>query len=207
MIRGVHRWTTRVAVASLAAAVPVAASASTEGPTPALGCEAPGAVGSVPPVSAPVDVSASPAVSSGTDAPAAGDLDAWQAVDVALRATPGVAIDIGDDTEGGQDVWEVVVRQDDGSGVEHYIVVATGEILQSQPAQVPAIAATTTEVTLCDAIVIAAEAVDGGRVVEADLESEGGRTVWEVLVRTDREAFELYIDVTTGEILRQAIDD
>lgn len=138
----------------------------------------------------------------------AGDLDAFDAITVATQTTPGTVIDIGQDTEHGQAVWEVVVRRDDGSGIEHTIAIATGEVLEQETASVPSVAATLPAVSIEDAITTALATVPGSQLIEADLDTEGSAVVWEVLVRpSSGPNIELYIDATTGEVIKQEVDD
>ena len=127
---------------------------------------------------------------------------ASQAIDFALAAVPGGAIvEVGLDEENGRTLWEIVVRRPDGSGVELYIDAATGRIVDQDPHQVPTEARTSApSITALRAISIALGAAPGGTVLEVDLDTEHGRTVWEVLVR--RPNVEIYIDAVTGEMIK-----
>lgn len=132
-----------------------------------------------------------------------GGLDAHGAIAVAVRTTPGAAVEIGRDTERGQAVWEVTVRRDDGQGVEHDIAIATGEVLGSEPAQVPA---TLPPVTIEQAITTATQTVPG-EVLEADLEVMGRQMLWEVDVRqSSGQRIEVRIDANSGEVVSQRPD-
>lgn len=137
----------------------------------------------------------------------AGDLDAERAIEVALAATPGAVVDLSQDDEQGQRVWEVTVRQPDGSAIEHYVAVATGEVLKSEPADVPAAAATPPAVTALEAIRAAEAAVTGGTAIEADLEMSAGRVVWEVYLRTSGPNYEVYVDASTGSVISTEVAD
>jgi len=113
-----------------------------------------------------------------------------------------MSIDLG--RERGRNVWEVLVRQADGTGIELYIAVDNGEVVAQDPSTVPAEARNAAPaITAQEAIGIALEAVPGA-AVEVDLGTERGRTVWEVLVRgTGSGSVEFYIDAASGEILKQ----
>ena len=147
-----------------------------------------------------------------TRSPAAGPnlaatITAGRAIDVALAAVPGGAVvEVSLDDENGRTLWEIVVRSPNGSGVELYIDAATGTIVDREPHRVPDEArASAPAISALRAITIALAAVPGSSVVEVDLDTERGRTVWEVLVRAPN--VELYIDAATGEILKQEADD
>lgn len=143
-----------------------------------------------------------------TSPPTAGDLDAAAAADVALQTTPGFVFAIGQGNEGGQPVWEVDVARSDGTGVEHYIAMATGELLDQQSAPVPPEAASAPAVPIQDAIGIAIETVADGVVVEADLGTENSVVIWEILVtQSSARQSELYIDASDGSILKNEIAD
>lgn len=59
-------------------------------------------------------------------------------------------------------------------------------------------------ITAARAAAIALQRVPGGTVVDIDPGIEGGRAVWEVLVRRpDNTGSEIYLNATTGAILRQ----
>lgn len=197
------------ALVALTASLPATAALAAPPSTPApAGCApAEGVTTSLPPDAGTPTAAPGTTQPTETSAPPATELDAWQAVDVALRTTPGFAFEVDAENERGRAIWEVKVHQEDGSGIEHYIAVDTGEVLRSTSTRVPRIAATPTAVDLCAAIVIATDTVPGSQVVEADLDTERGRTIWEVLVRTDTQRIELYVDAETGEVLRQEIDD
>lgn len=138
----------------------------------------------------------------------AGEIDAFGAIAVAVATTPGTAIEIGRGNERGEAVWEVLVRRDDGTGIEHYVSIATGEVVAQDSESIPAIASTPPAVTIEQAITIAAEAEPGSELIEADLDTEDSRVVWEVVVRRrNGPEVELYIDAATGEIVKHEVDD
>ncbi len=59
-------------------------------------------------------------------------------------------------------------------------------------------------ITAARAAAIALQRVPGGTVVDIDPGLEGGRAVWEVLVRRpDNTGSEIYLNATTGAVLRQ----
>jgi uncharacterized membrane protein YkoI len=59
-------------------------------------------------------------------------------------------------------------------------------------------------ITAARAAAIAQQRVPGGTVVDIDPGIEGGRAVWEVLVRRpDNTGSEIYLNATTGAVLRQ----
>lgn len=132
-------------------------------------------------------------------------ITAEEAAEVALRAVPeGTVLEIGPGSEERQAVWEVLVRKPDGSAVEAYVLSSTGEILKQEPTTVPAeISGITPAVTMQQASATALAAVPGGRLVEIDLDTEYGRTVWEALVAGSDGHIEIYIDATTGNIVKQ----
>ncbi|QPN60207.1 PepSY domain-containing protein [Synechococcus sp. CBW1002] len=62
-------------------------------------------------------------------------------------------------------------------------------------------------ITMQQAINTATEAVPGGRVIEIDLDREKGRVIWEALVESSTGRFEIYVDATTGQIVKKERDD
>jgi uncharacterized membrane protein YkoI len=134
------------------------------------------------------------------------ELDAAGAAELALTATPGAVIGISQGDEDGQPVWDVVVRVDDGSGMEHYIARATGDIVKSAPYDLPTVADIDPPTTFDQAMAIAVDEVAGGSVIEADLADDDGQVVWDVLVSSDDgQTYELYIDVDSGSIVSQEV--
>lgn len=148
-----------------------------------------------------------------TSAPASGDvelpLDATGAADTALGVTPGVVIDIGRDTEGGQAIWEVVVVADaDGTGVEHYVAAENADVLRQQPYDVPNVANGDRTIDIQTAMATALDTVPDTSVFEADLGTEAGRTIWGILLGSNGvEQVEVYVDVQTGAVVKQETVD
>lgn len=148
-----------------------------------------------------------PSTPDATAPDATGTLDALQAVDAAVNAAGGVVVELGRDREDGREVWEVGVLRDDGSGIELYLDVETGEVVRERPLDLDSEQRTAPAVTASDAITTALNTVPGS-VVELDLDTEGSRVVWEVQVDADEGGrFELYIDAATAEIVKQERDD
>jgi uncharacterized membrane protein YkoI len=128
---------------------------------------------------------------------------AADAAAAALAAVSGAVVEIGTGTENGAPVWEVLVRTDDGSGVEVYVDQASGAIVKQEPEELPDEARTAAPaVTAADAIATALAAVPGD-VRDVDLGTESGTVVWEVEVAHGGGATEVYVDATTGEIVKQ----
>lgn len=134
---------------------------------------------------------------------------AQQAAEVALETAPGgTVVEISPGLERGRATWEVLVRNSDGSGTEVYILAATGEVLKQEPATVPAEAkGSGPAVSAQEASDVALGAVPEGTIVEIDLGTERGTTVWEVLVRGSSGREELYIDAATGDIIKRESAD
>jgi len=61
------------------------------------------------------------------------------------------------------------------------------------------------KITLTDAIGIA-ENAQAGTAIEADLDQENGKTVYDVTVVKDKKFFELRIDAVSGDVLHVAED-
>lgn len=176
--------TAESAVTSPSESAPIAAAPSTSPSTPA---------------SAPADAGTSEG----------GELTVQRVEQIALGAVAGgVVVEIGQGNEQGRSVWEVLVRESGGGGVELYIDAASGEILKQEPAQVPASANNANPtVSIQEAVDTAVSVVSGGSLMEIDLGEERGRTVWEVLVGAATGNTEFYIDGTTGEIVKQEAAD
>lgn len=172
------------------------------------GCTAGGAEPSpeAPPQSttpAPSETTPSPAE---TPAPTPGHTDpAARAAEAALAAQPGAVISV--DAEGG-DVWSVLVRTDDGAGVELYVDATSGEVQRQRADDLPSAARSAApRVTAVEAMDIALGALTDGRIRELDLDTERGAVVWEIKAGDSSGLVEFYVDATTGDILKQELDD
>ncbi len=184
-----------LAVGAVIAAFGVAAcSGSTESPaTP----EPPTSGASATPTSTPTD----------TATPIAVPLDATRAVERALQVVPGVVVELGSDSESGRAVWEVGVLGADGSGTEVNLDQATGDVVRQSPLQLDPEQRSAPAISAARAITIAEETVPGS-VLEMDLDTDRSVVVWEVLVAADAgDRFELYLDATTGAVVKQERDD
>ncbi len=97
--------------------------------------------------------------------------------------------------------------QADGTAVEHVVGIATGQILEQKPANTAVTSAPS--VSLVQAIEIATSAVPDSVIVEARLQTDRGRVVWDALVRQIGSGgeVEFSIDAETGEIISQEVDD
>jgi len=202
--RPAHRSLVILGVVLLAVAT-IAAACSTDDTNSSATTTDPQATEATPPTTA--DSTSSSTSPPATDQPASA-LDAIGAAEAALAVTPGAVIDVGQGNEGGQAVWEVTVRDDDGNGIEHYIAVATGEALRTERYQLPSVAESAPAVSIQDAMTTALDAVPDSAVIEADLGTNGQRVVWEVLVRRNGAGgVELYLDAATGEVVKQEAAD
>lgn len=136
--------------------------------------------------------------------PPSGDpLDAQAAVGVALAAVPGGAvIEVERETHHGQAVWEVVVRDPNGRGIELKIETTTGDILKRESENLPWYAKDSApKIDIREAIAIALAATPG-TIEETELDWEQGRLVWEVEILTaNGRLVELDIDAVTGRII------
>lgn len=128
---------------------------------------------------------------------------AQQAIDTALEAVPGSSVieaDLG--REEGRLVWEIVLRGEDGR-TEVYVDATSGEPPGQGPSGSPFPAASGDPgISAQQAIDTALDAVPGGTLVEVDRDLEGGRPIWEILVRSERGPVEVYVDATTGDVLK-----
>lgn len=127
---------------------------------------------------------------------------ALAALDMAEAETGGIAYELSDEND--NTVWEIDIDVN-GDDVKVRVNWAGTEIMSSEPDG--SIDVDTREklesisVTIQDAIVVAAEHADG-RVSEADLDREDGVMRWEVTFENDSNDTEVYIDATSGEVLR-----
>ena len=92
--------------------------------------------------------------------------------------------------------------RENGTGVELYIDAASGEVTRERDARLSRVQSTAPKVTAAEAIGIALGNTPG-QIIELDLDTERGAVVWELLVRADAGGrFEIYVDATTGEVLK-----
>lgn len=150
----------------------------------------------------PAAAEASSVPEPSTSVIAATGLTASQAIEISLQAVPGGAVvDIGQGWERGSAYWDVVVLGPDGAAIELYLEAATGEVLEQSPTRTPLLAANgAPDISAQQAIGAALEAVPGSTVIEADLDREGGRLIWEILLRGEGGRTEVYVDATSGEL-------
>ena len=121
-----------------------------------------------------------------------------QAIEAALAHAPGAVVEV--DAEPRR--WEVTVLRENGTGVELYIDAASGEVTRERDARLSRVQSTAPKVTAAEAIGIALGNTPG-QIIELDLDTERGAVVWELLVRADAGGrFEIYVDATTGEVLK-----
>lgn len=132
-------------------------------------------------------------------------ITAARAASIALQRVPGgTVVDIDPGTEGGQAVWEVLVRRPDNSGSEIYLNATTGAILRQERESLPREAlGPGPAITVQQAIRTAAAAVPGGRVIAIDLDTENGRRVWDADVAGSGGRSVITIDAATGRILER----
>jgi uncharacterized membrane protein YkoI len=130
---------------------------------------------------------------------------AARAAAIALQRVPGgTVVDVDPGSQEGRAVWEVLVRRPDNSGLELYINATTGVVLRQERESLPREAlGPGPVVTVQQAIATATAAASGGRVIAIDLDTENGRTVWEVDMAGSGGRRTISIDAATGRILKQ----
>ncbi|SHI34090.1 Uncharacterized membrane protein YkoI [Tessaracoccus bendigoensis DSM 12906] len=132
-----------------------------------------------------------------------GPLDATRAIEAALAHSPGAVVEI--DAE--RRAWEVTVIREDGTGVELTIDAQSGEVTRTRDTRLSLTQSTAPQISATEAIGIALGNTPG-EVIELDLDTERGTLVWEVLVRAEAGGrVEIYVDATTGEVLKVEVDD
>lgn len=144
-----------------------------------------------------------------TDAEAVAPLPTAQsAVEAALAVVAGGAVVEGGQTdEAGREVWYVLVRDPAGAGTELYLARDNGDLVQQRAEPLPDVAqGDLPALTALQGLEAALGAV-AGDVVEFDQGTEDGRTVWAVLVSGHDGRFEVYVDASTGDIVKQERDD
>lgn len=136
-----------------------------------------------------------------------GPIDPARAAEIALERVPGTVVGIEAERKRNAEIWEVIVRGEDGSGTELYIDRTTGEILDQSSERLSRAQRETPAISVVDALDIAFSAVPG-TLIEIDLDTERSTLQWEVEIQADAGGrFEIYIDATTGDILKQEQDD
>lgn len=137
----------------------------------------------------------------------AGPLNAIDAIGVAVGTTGGAVVELDLDDEQGRIVWEVEVLQEDGSGIELHIDLESAEVVREREVQLSSDQQTAPSLSAQEAVEEALHAVPGA-VVEMDLDTEDSVLVWEVQVDADAGGrYELDLDATTGDVLKQEFDD
>ena len=132
-------------------------------------------------------------------------LDASAAVRVALSTIPGGAvIEVERDTHEGRPVWEVLVRDPNGRGIELNIDPTTGSIVKREWEELPWYVRDSAPAVDITTAMTKALAAAPGIIDEAELELRtDGRLVWEIeIVTANGREIEVYVDATTGEIVR-----
>ena len=88
---------------------------------------------SLPALALAVGLALAPHVGQASEAGNSAGITAARAAAIALQRIPGgTVVDIDPGTEGGQAVWEVLVRRPDNSGIEIYLNATTGAILRQE---------------------------------------------------------------------------
>lgn len=154
-----------------------------------------------PPSTVPTEGSGHPAATE----PPSESLDAQGAVRVALaNVSGGAVVEIERDTHKGQPIWEVLVRDLEGRGVELDIDSSTGNVIGRKPKELPRYARDSAPAIDISAALAQALAMTPGTIKEAELErSKGGRLVWEVeIIEPNGRKVEHLLDAATGEVIR-----
>lgn len=141
-----------------------------------------------------------------TDDATADDIDALRATEIALEAVPGTVVDLEHDGDDSSHTWEVGILSSDDAGVEVELDRASGEVLGQSNYDLSSEQRRAPKQTIDLVIGIALGAVSGA-VTEAELDSEDGRVVWEVVVEDGADDWDLEIDAESGKILKQEKDD
>jgi uncharacterized membrane protein YkoI len=87
------------------------------------------------------------------------------------------------------------------AGAQSPISTSTSTTSTTIPATAGTTAATTTAISQADAERVALAAVPGSRVTETRLETDRGRTVWNVHLSTPNGSIEIKVDAQTGTIV------
>lgn len=143
----------------------------------------------------------------GATTPAGDEISPIDAIDAALKHTAGEAVEVEAEDHRGTAVWEVTIRTADGSGVEVSIDRASGDVVADKKTDIDEDQRETPKVSITAAIdaVLAAEP---GTLREIKLDSENSTQVWEAEVRaTSGDHVEIYLDATTGDVIKHEVDD
>ncbi|MDY0087309.1 MAG: PepSY domain-containing protein [Coriobacteriia bacterium] len=135
-----------------------------------------------------------------------GEFTTLEAVSLALELYPDSAVvEIERDHEKGGEVWEIVIRHQDARGTELHIDVQTGDVLKERPARVPSeVRAAPPRISIEEAIAIALETVPGA-ISEMEIETQGGRVVWEAEGASSSGRMFVHIDAHSGEVIAQGV--
>ncbi|WP_110241306.1 PepSY domain-containing protein [Nocardioides gilvus] len=139
------------------------------------------------------------------DPSAAPGVSAVDAHDAALEEVPGdvLSIDREDSLR-----WEVLVRGTDGSGTEVWVDATSGDVIEQRTENVPAEARDGAPAfTAQEAMEAAQAAVTDSTVTDLDIDREGGKVVWDVVVEAGGVETDVQIDAANGELLKQEQDD
>lgn len=140
------------------------------------------------------------------DASAEQGVSATDAIDKALEAVQGDVLSL--DREDDDSRWEVLVRTADGNGTEVWVDATSGDVLDQRSEDVPGEARDSApEFTAMEAVEAARTAVSDGTVTDLDIDREGGKVVWDVVVEGNGTETDVQIDATNGEILKQEQDN
>ncbi|AGP30270.1 PepSY domain-containing protein [Corynebacterium terpenotabidum] len=147
---------------------------------------------------------AATATDSASGSTSQGSVDATAAITTALDHVVDAFVVEVDDEDGRY--WEVTVATADGQGIEVTIDQSSGDVLSERNVTLDSWQKDAPSVTAEDAV-SAALAAQSGQLESLDLDREGGQVVWEVKVVDGGDEWDLWIDPSTGEVLRSERDD
>lgn len=130
-------------------------------------------------------------------------------VERALADYPGRLLEAEPDQEDGRSVYELEIIDEDGQTRELHYDVFTGELLKVQEEHDNVYALRRAGLILpLSEILKRARQAHPGELLEADLDEEGGRYIYELeMASEDGLHRELHLDAKTGELLRTELDD